>query len=66
MSHGAPRVLEGDRGTSFVSKLVAEILRKCAINHRKTTAYHPQTTGMVEIFNRTLVYMLSMYVSSEH
>ncbi|XP_055928680.1 uncharacterized protein LOC129959814 [Argiope bruennichi] len=30
-----------------------------------TTAYHPQTNGLTERFNKTLAYMLSMYVDVE-
>lgn len=30
------------------------------------TAYHPQTKGLVERLNRTLTYMISMYVDVEH
>ncbi|KAI9560570.1 hypothetical protein GHT06_011517 [Daphnia sinensis] len=31
----------------------------------KTTAYHPQTDGLVERFNRTLCDMLACYVVDE-
>ncbi|GFW70685.1 retrovirus-related Pol polyprotein from transposon 412 [Trichonephila clavipes] len=35
------------------------------IDHRFTTAYHPQTNGLTERFNKTLADMLSMYVDVE-
>ena len=31
-----------------------------------TTAYHPQTDGLTERFNKTLAEMISMYVSSDN
>ncbi|GFW08319.1 retrovirus-related Pol polyprotein from transposon 17.6 [Trichonephila clavipes] len=37
----------------------------CNIDHRFTTAYHPQTNGLTERFNKTLADMLSMYVDVE-
>ena len=61
--HGAPRVLLSDNGKNFRSNLMKEI---CKITNTKktfTTAYHPETDGLVERFNGTLTSMLSMYVS---
>ncbi|GFW25187.1 retrovirus-related Pol polyprotein from transposon 412 [Trichonephila clavipes] len=40
-------------------------LNLCNIDHRFTTAYHPQTNGLTERFNKTLADMLSMYVDVE-
>lgn len=62
LKHGAPRVIITDRGKVFQSNLVSEIIRLCSIKHRMTTAYHPQTNGLTERFNKTLGDMLSMYV----
>lgn len=66
LRHGAPRELLSDRGRSFLSEAVEALLRECNVVHRTTTAYHPQTNGMTERFNRTLGDMLSMYVSDDH
>lgn len=62
LKHGAPRIIITDRGQVFQSKLVSDINRLCNITHRMTTAYHPQTNGLTERFNKTLADMLSMYV----
>ena len=62
--HGVPRELLSDRGASFLSKLLAEICSLMGINKVNTTAYHPQTDGLVERFNRTLLDMLSKTVQS--
>lgn len=66
LHHGAPRQLLTDRGRTFLSKVVADILRSCSTRHKLTTAYHPQTNGLTERLNRTLTDMLSFYVSGDH
>ncbi|GFX55818.1 retrovirus-related Pol polyprotein from transposon 297 [Trichonephila clavipes] len=64
LRHGAPRVIITDRGAVFRSKLVSSLVDLCNIDHRFTTAYHPQTNGLTERFNKTLADML-MYVDVE-
>ena len=61
--HGAPRVLLSDRGTNFLSRLVAEVCKIFQIQKVNTSSYHPQTDGLVERFNSTLCQSLSMYVA---
>ncbi|GFS49318.1 transposon Ty3-I Gag-Pol polyprotein [Trichonephila inaurata madagascariensis] len=65
LRHGAPRVIIIDRGAFFRSRLVSSLVDLCNIDHRFTTAYHPQTNGLTESFNKTLADMLSMYVDAE-
>jgi len=62
--YSAPEQISSDRGPQFVSELIQEINRRLSIEQRTTTAYHPQSNGMVERFNGTLQKMLSAYVSS--
>lgn len=64
--HGAPRELLADRGRSFLSKVVEEILSVYSIPHKLTMAYHPQTNGLTEGFNRTLADMPVMYAPADH
>lgn len=66
LRHGAPRELLSDRGSSFLSTVVSELLRACSIHRLTTTAYHPQCNGATERLNRTLSDMLSMYVDASH
>ncbi|GFV26486.1 transposon Tf2-8 polyprotein [Trichonephila clavipes] len=54
LRHGAPRVIITDRGAVFRSRLVSSLVDLCNIDHRFTTAYHPQTNGLTERFNKTL------------
>lgn len=57
--HGAPSVLISDRGKTFMSAMLAEVSRRCGIDHRRTSPYHPQTNGLTERSHRTLADMLS-------
>ncbi|GFU72223.1 transposon Ty3-I Gag-Pol polyprotein [Trichonephila clavipes] len=65
LTHGAPRTIITDRGTVFQSNLIAEINNQCKVVHRMTTAYHPQTNGLTERFNKVLADMLTMYLDVE-
>lgn len=60
--HGVPRELLSDRGGSFLSHLIMELYQLLGVKKVNTTAYHPQTDGLVERFNRTLTAMLSKSV----
>ena len=57
--HGVLAQLLSDRGAAFLSKLLAEVYHLMGMKKVNTTAYHPQTHGLVERFNRTLLDMLS-------
>ena len=62
--HGAPRTLLSDRGSNFLSSIVKEVCNLMNTRQLHTTAYHPQTDGLVERFNGTLAEGLSTYVST--
>ncbi|KAM7307592.1 DDE-type integrase/transposase/recombinase [Ixodes scapularis] len=64
LRHGAPEVLITDRGSSFMAQLTQEILRLSHTDHRRTTAYHPQTNGLTERLNKTIADMISIYAFS--
>jgi hypothetical protein len=59
--HGAPAKIITDRGKHFKANLIADLCRLLGIEQNFTTAYHPQTNGMTERFNKTLATMLSKY-----
>jgi hypothetical protein len=63
--HGAPECLILDQGKEFLNEVLVNINNDLWVHHLKTTAYHPQTDGLMERFNLTLQNMLSMYVA-EH
>ena len=51
--HGVPKELLSDRGANFLSDLVTEICHLTGVRKINTSAYHPQSDGMVEKFNST-------------
>ncbi len=50
---GIPEEILTDRGSNFISALMQEFYKLMDIRSIKTSAYHPQTDGMVERFNGT-------------
>ena len=54
-----PEQLHSDQGRQFESQLIAEICKLLGIKKTHTTAYHPQSDGLIEKFNLTLLGMLS-------
>ena len=64
---GAPEQLHTDQGRNFESALLKEICKLLGITKTRTTPYHPQSDGMIERFNRTILNMLSTVVlDDEH
>ena len=59
--HGVPKELLSDRGANLLSNLMLEICKLTGMKKINTTAYHPQTDGLVENFNRTLQAMLAKH-----
>lgn len=62
--YGAPLELHTDQGRNFESNLMKEILQILGIRKTRTTALHPQSNGMVERLNRTLLRYLSSFVDA--
>jgi hypothetical protein len=55
---GTSRILISDGGTHFTRKNFKKCLSKLGIEHRISTAYHPQTNGQAETSNRKLKSIL--------
>jgi transposase InsO family protein len=52
--YGVPDMVTSDRGVQFVSEVWQSVCRRLAIQHKLTTAYHPQANGMLEHVHRQL------------
>ncbi|GJT71974.1 reverse transcriptase domain-containing protein [Tanacetum coccineum] len=63
---GAPRAIISDRGTHFCNDQFAKVMLKYGVTHRLSTAYHPQTSGQVEVSNRGLKRILERTVGENH
>ena len=63
--YGSPKVLFSDRGKNFMSNLVKGLCELFEITQHHTSAYHPNTNGMVERQNSTLAQSLRTYCGKE-
>nr|GEZ38851.1 reverse transcriptase domain-containing protein [Tanacetum cinerariifolium] len=59
---GTPKAIISDRGTHFCNDQFAKVMSKYGVTHRLSTAYHPQTSGQVEVTNRGLKRILERTV----
>ncbi|GKA49172.1 reverse transcriptase domain-containing protein [Tanacetum coccineum] len=59
---GTPRAIISDRSTHFCNDQFAKVMLKYRVTHRLSTAYHPQTSGQVEVSNRGLKRILERTV----
>nr|GFB08935.1 reverse transcriptase domain-containing protein [Tanacetum cinerariifolium] len=55
---GTPKAIINDRGIHFCNDQFAKVMSKYGFTHRLSTAYHPQTSGQVEVTNRGLKRIL--------
>ena len=60
-----PSYIHSDQGKQFESFLFQDMCRLLGIRKTRTTPYHYQSDGLIEMFDMTLMTMLSAYVD-EH
>ena len=58
---GFPRIIHSDQAPEFTSELMQELCQLLEIHQSKTCPYRPQSDGLVERFNCTLIDMLSKF-----
>nr|GEV35171.1 reverse transcriptase domain-containing protein [Tanacetum cinerariifolium] len=59
---GTPKAIISDRGTHFCNDQFSRVMSKYGVTHHLSTAYHPQTSGHVEVTNRGLKRILERMV----
>nr|GEV98267.1 hypothetical protein [Tanacetum cinerariifolium] len=59
---GTPKAIISDRGTHFCNDQFSRVMSKYGVTHHLSTAYHPQTSGQVEVTNRGLKQILKRTV----
>nr|GFA43621.1 reverse transcriptase domain-containing protein [Tanacetum cinerariifolium] len=63
---GTPKAIISDRGTHFCNDQFSRVMAKYGVTHRLSTAYHPQTSGQVEVTNCRLKGILERTVGENH
>nr|GEX33453.1 reverse transcriptase domain-containing protein [Tanacetum cinerariifolium] len=63
---GTPKPLICDRGTHFCNDQFARVMSKYGVTHHLPIAYHPQTSGQVEVTNRGRKRILERMVYENH
>ena len=56
--HGWPQIVQSDQGRKFVNNVTKSLFQHTGVEHRISSVYHPQTNGLDERMNQTLVRTL--------
>nr|GEZ00243.1 reverse transcriptase domain-containing protein [Tanacetum cinerariifolium] len=59
---GTPKAILSDRGAHYCNDQLSRVMSKYEVTHHLSTAYHPQTSGQVEVTNRGLKRILERKV----
>ena len=61
---GMPIVIHSDQvGRELDNKIMQELCILCGSHKTRTTPFHPESDGLVERFNRTLLMMLALFAT---
>lgn len=59
--HGIPKSITSDRDARFTSEVWRSLLKRMGTKLQMSTAYHPQTNGLTERANRTIIGVLRAF-----
>ena len=63
--YGVPRVIHTDQVKDFDFKLIKALCELLEIEKNRTTPYHPESDGLVERLNKTLISMVRSLVDED-
>uniref|UniRef100_A0A1B0GHP0 RNA-directed DNA polymerase n=2 Tax=Lutzomyia longipalpis TaxID=7200 RepID=A0A1B0GHP0_LUTLO len=63
--YGVPQLIHSDQGRNFEADLFRQVMALMGSEKTRTTPLHPQSDGMVERFNRTLLNYLAKFVEED-
>ncbi len=55
---GLPKIIQTDQGTNFMSRAFKQSLQSLGVSHSVSSAYHPESQGVLELWHQTLKSML--------
>ena len=58
---GSPEIIQHDQGSNFTCKLFSEVMSKLGVSQYCSTAYHPESQGVIERFHQTLKSMIRKF-----
>ena len=62
-NYGVPKRITSDRDKLFTIRFWMTLINLMGINHRLTTAYHPQGNGQTEWTNQIIEQYLQHYIN---
>ncbi|XP_076054461.1 uncharacterized protein LOC143033145 [Oratosquilla oratoria] len=58
---GLPTVIQSDQGSNFTSRLFNQVMESLGVKQSRSSAYHPQSQGVIERFHQTLKRILRTF-----
>lgn len=63
---GLPKYIQSDQGSNFMSKIFSQVMAQLGVQHRTSSAYHPESQGALERFHQTLKSMLRKFCTESN
>ncbi len=58
---GIPKTIQSDQGSNFMSRQFSKVMQQLKVKHSISSAYHPQSQGVLKRFHQTLKSLLRSY-----